>query len=131
MSLRLTLRLSGESLLEEGLPDEIAAKKRRAHDAKLRPKRQEVARRNPRWHELEEVDLVARGRGWFVSASTDEIFQPARGTIFAPYSIDVVSDMAELWFYVDRDGELHFLERVRNPATTWSEYVARQARRGR
>ena len=66
-----------------------------------------------------------------MSAETDAIYQPVKGVVFAPYSIDVVADMAELWFYVDdRNGELTFLERVTTPAT-WSEHVARQARRGR
>ncbi len=130
MSIRSTLRMSDESQLLEGTPAEVAEKKRRAHDAKLRPKRLEVARRNAKWTEIEN-DLVPRGRGWLVSAETDAIYRPARGEIFEPYSVDVVADMSELWFYADeRDGELHFLERVKTPAT-WSEHVARQAAKKR
>ena len=63
----------------EGAPDEVDARLRAAHDAKLRPKRLEIARRNSRWHEIEEADLVPRGRGWLVSATSDFVFQPASG----------------------------------------------------
>ena len=40
-----------------------------------------------------------------------------------------MADQAELWFYVDdRNGELHFLERVKT-AATWTQYLERQAER--
>ena len=71
MSLRTRLRLTQESSLEEGTPDEVMEKKRRAYADKVRPARLEAARRNPQWTEIED-DLVPRNRGrWLVSASTD------------------------------------------------------------
>jgi hypothetical protein len=87
--------------------------------------RLEVARRNRRWHELQEVNLVARHRGWLVSATTDEIFSPYRGAVWVPDSVAVVSDMAELWFYVTAD-EIHFLERV-NPPATYTQWLEQRA----
>ena len=124
MSLMTKLRLSGESSLDEGTPDEVLEKKRRAITEELRPKRLEVARRNAKWTEIED-DLVSRGR-YLVSAETDAIYKPARGVVFAPYTVDVVADQTGLTFYVDRDGDLVFLERVPG---TWSEIVAKRARR--
>ena len=59
MSLMTRLRLSGESSLEEGTPDEVLAKKRRVLAEKLRPARMEAARHNPKWTEIEN-DLVIR-----------------------------------------------------------------------
>lgn len=97
-------------------------------EARLRAARLDVARRNSQWTELEEVDLVPRGprNQWRVSASTDEIYAPHRGAVFQSWSTSVVADHAELAFYVDRDGDLVFLER--KPGT-WSDHVAKQARR--
>src|SRR5918995_949491 len=102
MTLLGKLRLSEETPppLLEGEPDEVQARLRAAHHAKLRPARLDVARRNRRWHELLEVDLVARHRGWLVSATTDEVFSPYRGAVWVADTGVVVSDMTELWFYV-------------------------------
>ena len=114
-----------ESSLEEGTPDEVAEKKRRAVTAALRPKRLEVARRNAKWTEIEN-DLVPRARGWLVSAETDAIYTPVRGVVFQPYSTTVIADQAELSFYVDDHGDVQFLER--QPGT-WSAIVERRAKR--
>jgi hypothetical protein len=127
MSLRTTLGLSRESSLEEGTPQEVAEKKRRAYDAVVRPARLEVARRNPKWTEIEN-DLVPRGRGWLVSAETDAIYTAVRGVVFAPYSVTVIADQAELYYYADRDGDLHFLERLPG---TWTEHLEKRAARER
>ena len=127
MSLVSRLRLSDESSLDEGTPDEVIEKKRRALDERLRPARLEAARRNSKWTEIED-DLVARGRGYLVSAASDAVYRRTRGVVFAPYSVSVIADQAEFAFYVDRNGELVFLEL--EPGT-WSEHVERQARRGR
>ena len=81
MSLMTRLRLSGESSLEEGTPDEVIAKKRSVLAEQVRPARLEAARHNPKWTEIQN-DLVPRARGWLVSASTDAIYQPARGVVF-------------------------------------------------
>ena len=127
MSLASRLRLSDESSLNEGTPDEVIEKKRRAVTEALRPKRLEIARSNPKWTEVED-DFVPRGRGWLVSAGTDLVYQPARGVIFASHSTNVISDQTEFSYYVDGDGDLVFLERLPG---TWSEYVERRERRGR
>jgi hypothetical protein len=123
MSLRTTLGL--ESSLEEGTPDEVAEKKRRAFNAAVRPARLEVARRNAKWTEIAN-DLVPRARGWLVSAETDAIYRGHAGVVFAPYSVTVVADQAELYYYVDRDGDLQFLERIPG---TWTEHLEKRAAR--
>jgi Zn-finger nucleic acid-binding protein len=124
MSLRSTLGLSRETLLEEGEPDEVMEKKRRAYAEKVRPERLKAARRNSRWLEIEN-DLVPRlGGRWLVSASSDRIYQRVRGTIFLPHSVTAVADQSELAFYVDEDGDLVFLEQLRG---TWTEHLEKQA----
>jgi hypothetical protein len=102
----------------------VAEKKRKALDEQLRPARLEVARRIPKWTEIEN-DLVSRGRGWLVSANDDAVYTPVRGVIFQPYSVNVVADQAELSFYVG-DGELHFLERL---PFTWTQHLEKRAAR--
>lgn len=124
MSLRTALSLSREGSLEEGTPDEVMAKKRRALDERLRPARLEVARRMPRWMEVED-DFVPRGRGWLVSASTDAIYTPTRGVVFQPHSITVIADQIELSFTVV-DGVLTFYERL---PFTWTEHLEKRAAR--
>jgi hypothetical protein len=127
MSLRTKLGLSREASLEEGTPDEVAEKKRRAYEEAVRPARLEVARRNSKWTEIEN-DLVPRNRGWLVSASTDAICQPVRGVVFQPWTVTVTADQAALFYFVDDDGELHFLERIPG---TWTEHLEKQAARER
>jgi hypothetical protein len=62
-----------------------------------------------------------------VSAEADDIYTPTRGVVVAPHSVNVIADQVELAFYVDRDGNLVFLEHLPG---TWSEYVAKRAKRG-
>ena len=59
MTLLGRLGLSPESAALEGTPDEVDARVRAAHDAKLRPARVEDARRVRGWREIED-DLVPR-----------------------------------------------------------------------
>ena len=125
MSLVSRLRLSDESSLNEGTPDEVLEKKRRAVTEALRPKRLEIARSNPKWTEVED-DFVPRGRGWLVSAGTDLVYQPARGVIFASHSTNVIADQTELSFYVDDHGDLQFLERLPG---TWTQHLEKRAAR--
>jgi hypothetical protein len=100
----------------EEVPDEDA----------IRVRRVEIARRNPRWNEVEETALVRRER-WFVHADTDEMFSLYRGPVFMTGSASVAfNDRVDMFFYVRGDGEVIFLER--QPGT-WSEIVARRARR--
>jgi hypothetical protein len=126
MSLRTTLRMTREASLEEGTPDEVAEKKRRAHEAVLRPAR-EAARHTAKWTEIEN-DLVARGyRGMsLVSASTDHVYERVTGVVFQPHTVNVIATHAELYYTVDDAGELTFYERDRQ---TWSEQVAARERR--
>lgn len=84
-----------------------------------------AARRMAEWEELREVALVPRGR-FLVDAETDRMFTLYRGETFESGSSSVIIDRP-LAFYVDRDGELVFLEVV--PGRTWSEHIARQARK--
>lgn len=122
MSLRTTLGLSS---LSEGTPSEVAEKKRRAYEAAVRPKRLALARRHPRWREIED-DLVPRGRGWLVSAGSDVIYTRFLGAVFAPHSINVIADETELYFVVDADNQLHFFERV---GGSWTEHLEKRAAR--
>jgi hypothetical protein len=124
MTIRTTLGLSRESSLEEGTPDVVSA----AKAAQLRELRIDAARRNRHWTELEESVLVRRGP-WLVHADTDELLSRYRGMIFASGSPTITfNEQVEMLWYVDRAGEIQFLERSRAPST-WSEVVARQARR--
>jgi hypothetical protein len=122
------LGLSSEGSLVEGEPVEVMEKKRRAYTEAVRPARLDVARQNPKWTELQEVDLVPRGRGYLVSAVSDRIYQRVQGVVFASYSVNVIADQTELSFYVDRDGELHFLEQIPG---TWTQHLEKQAARQR
>ena len=115
--------LSREALLEEGTPDAVAAKRRRAYAEKIRPERLKIARRNPRWTEIED-DFVPRGRGYLVSAATDHVYTPMCGVVFQPDSVNVIAEFAPLYFTVDADDELTFYERQ---PWTWTEHLEKQA----
>lgn len=93
----------------------------------IRDARVGAARRNPDWTELAETDLVRRAR-YLVHAETDELFTLHRGTVFATGSTTLIADRFPMFWYLDRDGDLVCLERVPG---TWSERVARQAKRQR
>jgi hypothetical protein len=111
-----------------GTPVDFEAEQRAQHEEAVRNARLEAARRNQRWTELEEVDLVSRQRGLLVSASTDRVYRRHLGAVFAPGSVStLIADQVELYFYVTANGEVVFLE----PAfsETWSEYVTRRERR--
>jgi len=90
--------------------------------------RVEAARKNPDWVEVEEIDLVAR-KPWLVHAETDALYTVFRGAIFERGSArPVFNHTVPLAFYLDRTGDLVFLER--RPGT-WSEIVAKRTRRAR
>ena len=127
MSLVTRLRLGGESSLEEGTPDEVIEKKRRALDERLRPARLEAARRNSQWTELDEVDLVPRGPrdAWLVSAANDAVYERYRGVAFAPGSVNIISDRPPLFFSVV-DGRFAFYERL---PFTWTAHLEKRAAR--
>jgi hypothetical protein len=95
-------------------------------EARLRALRVESARRNAtHWTEILEVDLARRGR-FLVHAETDAIYRPYRGVIFArDEARPSFNENVSMEFYVSKDG-VAFLERVPG---TWSEHVARRARR--
>ena len=97
----------------------------RPDDAAIRERRAEVARRNSDWTEVRETDLVPRAR-YLVHAETDGLFTRHRGIVFQTGSAHLIADRFPMFFYVDRDGELVFLQRAPG---TWSEIVAKRARR--
>ena len=66
-----------------------------------------VARANPKWTELEDIDLVRRGP-FKVSASTDEVFTLYRGSVFEGGSANVFEQTAALHFVVTDDNGLVF-----------------------
>jgi hypothetical protein len=126
MSARKILGLSQKTLLQQGEPDEVAAKERKAYAENVRPERLKAARRNSRWTEIEN-DLVPRlGGRWLVSASTDAVYTPVRGAVFLSYLADVVADQAPLHYFVDGDDELHFFERL---PETWTQHLEKKAAR--
>lgn len=104
-----------------------ASSDERPDEDAIAARRVEVARRNSHWAELCETDLVRRAR-YLVHAETDELFTPHRGYVFATGSSTLIADRFPMFWYVDRDGELVFLERVQG---TWSAIVERRAKRGR
>lgn len=91
----------------------------------IRERRIEIARRHPDWTEIRETDLVRRGR-YFVLADTDEILVAHRGAVFQTGSATLIAERFPMVWYLDRDGELAFLERS---GGTWSEVVAKRTRR--
>lgn len=123
----MKLLMSRESSLVEGTPDEVAEKQRKANEEAVRPARLDAARRQPKWTEIEN-DLVPRGyKGTqLVSAETDHVYRRYAGPVFQPGTASVIPDQAELYFTVDANHGLTFYER--EPGT-WSDRVARQARR--
>lgn len=98
--------------------------------AKVREARLELARRNPRWVELVETDLVRRGPSFLVHVPTDAVYTVRRGHVFEPDKavVGYVPDGVPLAYYVDASREITFLEAQ---PRTWSELVERKARRGR
>lgn len=85
------------------------------------------ARKHPRWKEIDEVDLVSRGRGLLVSATTDEVFSVYRGAVFVRGSARIVSDQIPLTFFV-RGDEIVFLE---STGKTWSQILEAKERKRR
>jgi hypothetical protein len=108
--------------VEQDQEDEVAAIREQVRAARL-----EVVRKNHRWTEVAETSLVKRGP-FLVLAETDELFQLRRGMIFEPAraAIGYVSEDTEIHYFVDRAGEIVFLER--RPGV-WSDIVAKKARR--
>jgi hypothetical protein len=77
----------------------------------LRAPRREAARANPRWQEVEETSLVRRAM-FLVHADDDTLWSHYRGTVWDPGSANVIfNDMLPMWFFVDADGDVVFLER--------------------
>jgi hypothetical protein len=91
---------------------------------RIRRGRIETARKAQNFEEIDRADLVPRGPGWLVSAESDQIYTPHKGTVFANGSAALLADRVALWFYLDDDGDIRFLERL---GETWSNIVARQA----
>ena len=119
--MKLSLRPFHDAAQVEG---RVTNHMRTAHDAEVRKARLEYARRH--WVELEDLDLVPRGRGLLVSATTDEVFRARGGIVFEPNSASPITERAGVWFYVRAsDGELVILEQE---LRTWSEIIARKAR---
>ena len=98
-----------------------ASSEERPSEEEIRAARIQAARRHKAWTEIED-DLVPRGR-WLVSASTDDVYAPVRGTVFQTGSVAIVSDQARYHFTVSPEGTLAFYERLPH---TWSEITARR-----
>jgi hypothetical protein len=114
------------------LPALIGAMRDRSDEVttdEVRAARISAARSNPRWTELEAVDLVARGP-FLVAASTDLLYARHR-VVFEPGSASVFATAIELHFYID-DGDVVFLESVPGTWITtrrpWSDTYASSSR---
>lgn len=102
----------------------ISRRRARLGPSKVEQARIRAARKNPHWTELDPQDLVERGH-LFVSVETDQIYAPTRGVIWEPHTARAIADFAPLRFTVD-DNKLRFFEQQ---PETWSDRIARQARR--
>jgi hypothetical protein len=106
-----------------GRPKQVEA----AGDDQVRAARIRAARKNPAWTEIDD-DLVPRGRGWHVSAESDQIYTRYRGVAFQTGSAAMICDRAEIYYTVDGDDRLVLYEKQHG---SWSQLIARQARRKR
>ena len=102
---------------------------RAEHERRVRERRLELARRQPKWTEVPESRLVRRGR-YLVDAETDLVYVVRLGHVFEPGSATVgyVTPDTALTYYVDAVGSVVFLKHL--GPRTWSEIVERKARRG-
>ena len=94
-------------------------------------RRLEFARRQANnWTELAEVGLVRRGP-FLVDSESDQLYVLRRGVVFEPNraTVGYIPDNTPMTFYVDQADNIVFVERY-SGAATWSEIVARRARRG-
>ena len=100
-----TRRTNEPAVHDEALEQEVPT------DAAIREARVELVRRNPHWTELEETALVPRAR-LLVHADSDEVFTLYRGVVFGTGAASILfNEQVPMWFYVDRAGEVVFLER--------------------
>lgn len=107
--------------------ERLEDRQRRDHEAfleEVRAERIRIARRTERWEEIPD-DLVKRQFDFWVSASSDRVYTPVRGLVFAPESAAVVDELGSLYFTV-RDAEIVFWKREK---LTWSEMIAKRARK--
>jgi len=94
--------------------------------ARLREARIAHARQNPRWHELDEVRLIARAPGLLIDAEDDAAYKAWAGVLYARGEVaSAYGEFSEVYFYVDRDGVLQFLERIPG---TWTQHVEQRER---
>jgi hypothetical protein len=101
------------------------------HMRQVREKRLETARGRVNWTELPETRLVRRGPFW-VDAETDLVWVVRRGHVFEPgrASVGYVTDDTPMTFFVDATDEVVFIEPSGGRPRTWSEVVAKRAKRG-
>ena len=99
--------------------DQLAVKREEVRAARL-----DAVRRNRRRTELEETTLIPRGP-FLVHAPSDELFVFRRGEVWEPdrASIGYVREDAEMDYFVDREGDVVFVERQLR-GKTWSDVVA-------
>jgi hypothetical protein len=123
---RLTTRLRSARNIEDAIDPAHAE-----HERQVRERRLELARRRSNWTEIPESRLVRRGGRFLVDAETDLLYLLRRGHVFEPGNATVgyVTESAEMTYYVDAADNIVFLEHPGSPHT-WSEIVARKARRG-
>jgi len=113
----------------EVIEGRVTDRQRDEWNTQVRQARLELARSQRHWTEIAETRLVRRGP-FVVDSETDAVFVYWRGQVFESgrATVGYVRDDTPMIFTVDRGGEVIFLERHPG-AATWSEIVARKARR--
>jgi hypothetical protein len=98
------------------------------HEKAVREARLDLARRQSAWVEIPETRLVRRGR-YLVDAETDLVYTLRRGVVFETGNATVgyVVPGTPMTYTVNEADEVVFLEQP--SSHTWSEVVARRARR--
>jgi hypothetical protein len=128
VNLKTVFRPFSDAAVVEGT---VTEQMRSAHDRAVRDARLEFARRQAHWTELAEGGLVRRGASFLVDSDDDAVYVLRRGHVFEPgrATIGYIPDNTAMTFYVDQADNIVFVERY-SGAATWSEIVARRARRG-
>jgi hypothetical protein len=125
VSLKTVFRFHDADQIEGTTTDQ----QRSEHERAVREARLANARQRSAWTEIPETRLVRRGP-FFVDSETDQLYVLRRCVVFEPNRavVGYIPDGTPMTFTVNERGEVVFLEQPPGPRT-WSEIVARKARR--
>jgi hypothetical protein len=106
--------------------EEVEALERAELLREVRAERVRKARATAHWTEVPDDFVPRLGGRLLVSASSDVVYKPARGVVFAEASTNLVDEVRPLSFVVRDDNELSFYEKQ---PETWSAMLARRGRK--